>query len=175
MKKLLLIIFVAASSFAKAQQSKSITEDAPLVEDGIEYGYSIKNASTKEVSKKDFSRYQVTLYATNKSECSRVILFSQSLSDPLTDIKTVAKFDCVNATGARLTSKTGEVNAKPMFVTARVNTKDDKGKDVTENQKVQIGYYIGAGQTIENDVIFIVPLNEKPDVKVRIVNKVSVL
>lgn len=175
MKKLLLVMLIAASSYAKGQQAKAITEETPLVVDGIEYGYSIKNAGTKEVSNKDFSRYEVTLYATNKSECSRIVLFGQSLSLLESDFKTLAKFDCINATGARLTSKTGEVNAKPMFVTARVSTKDDKGKSIVESQKVQIGYYLGVGESAEENVIFIVPLNAKPEIKVRITNKASVL
>jgi hypothetical protein len=62
-----------------------------------------------------------------------------------------------------------------MYVTAKVSTKDAKGNTVMENQKVQIGYFIGAGETVEENVIFIVPLNSKPEIKVRIVNKVSVL
>lgn len=175
MKKLLLIILIAVSLYAKGQQSTAITEEAPLVLDGIEYGYSIKNVSTKEVSNKEFSRYEVSLYATNKSECSRVILFGQSLSELFSDSKALAKFDCINATGARLTAKSGEVNAKPMYVTARVSVKDDKGKSTMENQKVQIGYYLGVGESVENNVIFIVPLNTKPDIKVRVINKASVL
>jgi hypothetical protein len=89
--------------------------------------------------------------------------------------RALAKFDCVNATGARLTSKTGELNAKPMFVTARVNTRDEKGKSIVENQKVQVGYYIGAGETVEENVIFIVPLNSRPEIKVRVVGKISTM
>jgi hypothetical protein len=175
MKKLLVILLIASSSFVRAQQSKIVTEDTPFVSDGIEYGYSIKNVSTKEVSNSDFSRYEVTLYATNKSECSRVVLFGQSLTENEFEMKMLAKFDCINATGARLTSKSGEVSAKPMFVTAKVSTKDNQGKTVLENQKVQVGYYIGVGETVQNNVIFIVPLNNKPEVRVRIINKVSVL
>lgn len=175
MKELLVLLFIAFSSFVKAQQSKIVTEDTPLVSDGIEYGYSIKNVSTKEVSNSNFSRYEVTLYATNKGECSRVVLFGQSLTENEFEMKLLAKFDCINATGARLTSKSGEVSAKPMFVTAKVSTKDNQGKTILENQKVQVGYYIGVGETVQNNVIFIVPLNTKPEVRVRIINKVSVL
>lgn len=175
MRKLLLIILIATSSFARGQQSKAITEETPVVSDGIEYGYSIKNISTKEVNNKDYSRYEVTLYATNKSGCSRVALLDQNLSSLFTDISVLAKFDCINATGARLTSKSGDVSAKPMYVTARVSTRDDKGKSTTENQKVHIGYYLGAGETTEQNVIFIVPLNTKPEIKLRVVSKTSVL
>lgn len=174
--KIVFILFLGVlTSMTRAQQAKSITEETPLLSDGIEYGYSIRNASSREVSNKDFSRYEVTLYATNKSECSRVVFFGQSLTQSESENRILARFDCVNATGARLTSKTGEVNAKPMFVTARVTTKDDKGKTAIENQKVQVGYYIGVGETVEENLIFIVPLNSKPDIKVRIVNRVSVL
>lgn len=62
----------------------------------------------------------------------------QSMSLNESGMKVLAKFDCINATGARLTSKSGEVSAKPMFVTAKVSTKDNQGKPVLENQKVQV-------------------------------------
>ena len=175
MKSFFILLLVALSSVARAQQSKPITEETPLLADGIEYGYSIKNAGTREVNNKDFSRYEVTLYATNKSTCSRIVLYGQSMSLFESDMKTLAKFDCINATGAKLTSKSGEVSAKPMYVNARVTTRDEKGKTVIENQKVQVGYYIGVGETVEQNVIFIVPLNSKPDIKARIVNAVSTL
>jgi hypothetical protein len=174
MKKVLIVLMSVFSLGANAQ-TKTITEETPIVMDGIEYGYSIKNANVKEISNKDFSRFEVTLYATNKSECSRIVLFGQNMNQFDSQIQTLAKFDCVNATGARLTSKSGEVNAKPMFVNARVNTRDDKGRSIIENQKVQIGYFIGVGETVEQTVIFIVPLNSKPEIKVRTINKVSTL
>ena len=175
MKNLLMLVLLAVSSITYAQQSKAITEESPFAVDGMEYGYSIRNSNVREVSNKDFSRYEVTLYASNKSECSRIVLFGQSMNQFESDISTLARFDCVNATGARLTSKSGNVNAKPMFVNARVNTRDEKGKSMMENQKVQVGYFVGAGETVEATVIFIVPLNATPDIKVRIVNRVSVL
>lgn len=175
MRKIFILSLLVMSSIVRAQQSRPITEENPLSSDGIEYGYSIRNVNTREVSNKDFSRYEVTLYVTNKSECSRVVLFGQSLNPFEDQMRTLAKFDCVNATGARLTSKSSELYAKPMFVNARVRTRDDKGKYVFENQKVQVGYYIGIGETVEETVIFIVPLNSKPDIKVRVVNNVSVL
>ena len=170
MKHLFFLILIAFSVAVHAQQSKSVTEDAPLVVDGIEYGFAIKNASTKEVGNKDFSRYEVTFYATNKSYCNRIIFYNQSMSMLESDMKIFAKFDCINATGARLTSKSAQVEAKPMWVNARVDTRDDKGKQITQTQKVQIGYYLGIGETTEQNVILIVPLNSKPEVRVRIVN-----
>ena len=169
MKPVFIFLLAILSTVAQAQSSKSVTEDTPVEIDGIEYGFAVKNASTKEVGNKDFSRYEVTLYATNKSQCSRIVLYGQSMNLLEDDMKILAKFDCINATGARLTSKTGEVSAKPMWVNARVNTRDDKGKSITENQKVQVG------ETVEQNVILIVPLNSKPEIRVRVVNKVSAL
>src|SRR4051812_35842606 len=136
MKKYLLFFTVVISCSARAQQTRSVSEESPLAVDGIEYGYAIKNVSTREVNNKDFSRYEVTLFATNKSECNRVVLFGQNHDEAEDDKKLLAHYDCINATGARLTSKSGEINAKPMFVTARVNTRDKQGKEIQENQKV---------------------------------------
>ncbi|TDH25219.1 ABC transporter permease [Segetibacter sp. 3557_3] len=176
MKKCFLLLLIAAGPlFSFAQSANTVAEDKPFVTEGVEYGYSIRNVSTREVSNKDFSRYEVSLYATNKSECSRIILFSQSLGRDEGDMNKLVQFDCLNATGARLTSKTGSVTAKPMYVTARVSTRDNAGKNITESQKVQIGYYLGVGETVTENVIFIVPLNEKPDLRVRIVNRATTL
>lgn len=176
MRKLMLTILLAGScALLRAQGANAVTEEKPFVNDGIEYGYSIRNVSKREVGGKDFSRYEVSLYATNKSECSRIILFSQNLGRDEIDMNVLAKFDCINATGARLTSKSGSATAKPMYVTARVNAKDAAGKSIVENQKVQIGYYLGVGETVSDNVIFIVPLNDKPDVRVRLINRASVL
>jgi hypothetical protein len=173
----LLIILAAKPLLLHAQPAIAITEEKPFIDDGIEYGFSIRNVSIREVNNKNFSRYAVALYATNKSECSRVILFSGNLGREDNDIrmKELARFDCVNATGAKLTAKSGSVDAKPMFVTAKVNTRDEKGKLVTESQRVQIGYHLAVGETVSDNVIFIVPLNEKPEVKVRLTNRASVL
>ena len=175
MKNVCILFLMTISSIVWAQQSKPISEENPLVLDGLEYGYSIKNISTREVNNKDFSRHEVTLYVTNKGACSRVVLFGESMNQFEAEMRTLAKFDCINATGARLTSKGGELYAKPMYVHAKVKTRDDKGKYILENQRVQVGYYLGAGETIEETVIFIVPLNSKPDIRVRLVNNVSVL
>jgi hypothetical protein len=176
MKNLLLLLTIAAAPiFAFAQAANTVTEEKLYTADGIEYGYTIRNVSKKEIGSKDFSRYEVTLYATNKDDCSRVILFNQGLVKEESEMSKLARYDCINATGARLTAKSGTTAAKAMYVTARVATKDAAGKTVTENQKVQIGYYLGAGATVEDNVIFIVPFNEKPDVKVRVINRASVL
>lgn len=172
---LILLSSLLFTRVATAQQSKAITEDSPVTEDGIEYGYAIKNATVREVSNKDFSRYEVTFYASNKSACSRVILFGQNLSLWESENRTLARFDCLNASGARLTSKTAEVSAKAMFVQARVSTRDEKGKPVVETQKVQVGYHLGNGETVEQTVIFIVPLHAKPEIRLRIINSASVL
>lgn len=71
MKFIFVLLVLLLSYMAKAPQAKSFTKETPFLSDGIEYGYSIKNVSIREVSNKDFSRYEVTLYATNKSECSQ--------------------------------------------------------------------------------------------------------
>ena len=175
MKQIFILVLLVSSFITRGQQAKPVTEDNPFSSDGIEYGYSIKNVSTKEVSNNNFSRYEVTFYATNKNQCSRILLFGQSMNQLESEMRTLAKFDCINATGARLTSKTCEINAKPMYVVARVSTRDEKGKQVWENQKVQVGYFIGVGESVEESVILIVPLNSKPDIKVRVLNSASVL
>ncbi|MEI2711667.1 MAG: hypothetical protein V9E96_22035 [Chitinophagaceae bacterium] len=94
-----------------------LTEEEPVEIDGIQYGYNIKNESTKEAGGKEMSRYEITLYATNKSSCLKLFLFERrsAFSNVATAIDDLAKFDCKNATGQRLTSKSGSVKAKTIL------------------------------------------------------------
>ncbi len=57
MKKLLTVLTVlATTAFAYAQPANIATEEKPFINDGIEYGYAIRNAGAKEVVSKNFSQ-----------------------------------------------------------------------------------------------------------------------
>ena len=151
-----------------AQQTFPVTDSQPAVADGLEMGYTIKSTEVKAVGDKgNFSRYSVSFYVRNTTNQGKIMLYKQgwnvlgNVSDQL------AQFNCLNATGARLTTKEAIINADACNVLALV---DDQycGTNKTKQNKrfVQIGYWIKPGQTISTGAILITPLNELPNVQV---------
>ena len=158
MKKLLLIVaLIATTTLAKAQGSIELEEDKAVADNGLEYSYVIKNERTEET----YSRYEITLMVQNKSGC--MIIYFKKDGDEVSslfegDPSAIARFECVNATGKRLTSKGGNVKAKPFKVPYTSN-----GTTV----KVEGGYLLKNGSRASADIIVIVPKGEKPKFKVR--------
>ncbi len=167
-KKIILSLFVSTLfSAAIAQQAFPVTDSMPYEINGLRMGYSIKSVSEKEVGDKgNFSRYSIKFYVTNVSTEAKIILYSQGLTF-LKDQSLLAQFNCLNATGARFTTKESLLQANACTVTATVDDKDCAiGKTVQNKRSVQIGYWVKAGQTISNSGIVIVPLNERPNMTV---------
>ncbi|WP_375448164.1 ABC transporter permease [uncultured Fibrella sp.] len=150
-----------------AQQSADVPPDRPVVMNGIEYGYTIRNESKKEVGSKGmFGRYEVTLYVTNRSGCSKIMMPRQTFTG-LQYQDQLADFDCLNATGMRLTSKSATLKAKEFYVPYSTSTKGPDGKVVTTSVQVRVGNMLRNGESVTNDVIFIVPEGERPALRVR--------
>jgi hypothetical protein len=164
MKKLLTTVgmLLLISPKLWAQQAFQVTDQQPGMVNGLQMGYNIKSQETKTVGDKgDFSRYSVQFYVTNTTSEAKIMLFKNSYnsSDQL------VQFNCLNATGARLTSKGATISAPACNITALVDDRDGSGKTVKNKRFVQIGYWIQAGQTLTANVILIVPLNEMPNVQ----------
>jgi hypothetical protein len=69
------LLFFSTLTASFAQSSVDVPPTEPVVMNGIEYGYTIRNQSKKEVgSKGQFGRFEVTLYVTNHSGCSRILM-----------------------------------------------------------------------------------------------------
>ena len=151
-----------------AQQTFPVTDSQPAVADGLEMGYTIKSTEVKAVGDKgNFSRYSVSFYVRNTTNQGKIMLYKQgwnvlgNVSDQL------AQFKCLNATGARLTTKEAIINAEACNVLALVDDKDcGTGKTQQSKRFVQIGYWIKPGQTISTGAILITPLNELPNMQV---------
>lgn len=161
-------LFFAAlflSFAATAQESFELQEEKPENKNGIEYSYSIKNERNEE----NYSRYEISVYAKNKSGCP-LLYFKTSTTSSIFDgdPSVLARFECVNATGKRLTSKGGNVKAKAFFVPYEYDEKTADGKTTKREVKVEGGYMIKNGSTISNDFIVIVPKGERPKFKVRL-------
>jgi hypothetical protein len=167
-KVLVLLSIFLPAVFCSAQQVADLEEGNPYEYNGLEYGYYISNETSKEVKGEDYDRYEVNLYVTNKSGCIRLIPMRTSASgSSREDDVQIAEFNCVNATGKRLTQKKGSVNAKPWYTNIRV-----PDASVKEKYKLvygQAGYAIRNGQTLTARIIVIVPKGERPKINCRII------
>lgn len=137
-------------SLVSTAQIVDIEEKKPALINGIEYGYIIKNEQVKSASKEEYSRFEITLYAINKSGCTKLYADKKS-TDEKPNI--VAHFNCTNANGKRLTAKGGDVTAREFTVPVKINDK---------TTSVKAGYIFRNGETLRNNIIVLVPLNERP-------------
>jgi len=162
----ILLLSMLVSSNVFAQQAVTVTDSMPAMFNGLQMGFQILKQSEKEVGDKgNFSRYSLRFYVTNTTNEAKIIMYKQGFNPLGGSSPEVARFNCLNATGARLTSKTASLQAPPCNVLADVEDKDCATNKTSHAQRfVQIGYWIKAGQTIHTDAIMIVPLNEKPNV-----------
>ncbi|MFZ4058399.1 MAG: hypothetical protein ACOYKE_09675 [Ferruginibacter sp.] len=151
---LLMLLFTICATTGYAQ-FLNLQEKTPVIDNGIEYGYLIKNEQEKSSKGETYSRYEITLYATNKSGCTKLYAMNRNRSDA--DENNLVTFTCDNANGKRLTAKKGIVQVREFNVTI---FKTENGKEVSNDEK--IGYIFRNGETIKNNIIVLVPLKERP-------------
>ncbi len=156
MKKIgLLLTIIGALGLGKifAQPGIQVTDQSPQIIEGLKCGYTIKSLETKEVGDKgNFSRYSVNFYVTNVTDMPRIMYYRRGYNgiNGVSDL--LVQFNCLNATGARLTSKSVVVHALP-YQQYRDHDR--------EHHMDQVGYSIMPGQTINTEAIIIVPLNQQ--------------
>ena len=168
MKKLITLLPLIALSFlSRSQQMIDLEENKPYEYNGLEYGFSITNESSKEVKGEDFDRYEISLYVTNKSGCIKIIPFTSTSTSGSSEDVVIGEFSCKNATGKRLTAKGGKVNAKPFY--AQVKEPDPAQPSKFRFITAQVGYAIKNGQTFSTRVIVIVPKGERPKMSCRMI------
>jgi hypothetical protein len=169
-KTLAYSIFTLFSLPVFSQQVADLEENIPYPYNGLEYGFYISNESSKEVKGEDYQRYELNLYVTNKSGCLKLIPFRSGWNtdnSSSADEMKIAEFNCVNATGKRLTAKKGVVSAKPWYTNVKIP--DEQAKDKYRVVNAEVGYAIRNGQTITTKIIVIVPKDEKPKMNCRII------
>ena len=150
-----------------AQQAHDVQAGQPVQLNGIDYGFEIKNERKMEISGENFMRYEVAIYVTNKSNCSK-LFFPRPTFLSEDDPNQLAVFDCLNATGKRMTNKSGKVLAHAFTVPYQQKAKNAEGKEITTTTNIQAGYLLRNGESISNTFIAIVPDGEQPRMKVRI-------
>jgi hypothetical protein len=161
-KNLLVCLFIMTIGRVFAQQAYTVTDQQPQMIDGLNMGYNIKSLEEKNVSDKGlFSRYSIRFFVTNTSSEAKIMLYKQGWNIGNNVSDELVQFNCLNATGARLTSKSTILRADPCNVTALVDDNIPGTNKTKQNKRVvQIGYWIKPGQTISADAIMIVPLNQ---------------
>lgn len=157
----LLLLF---SSFGNAYGQK-ITDGATIDVSGLAVTFNILNKESVNAGGKNYDRYKVSASMTNNSGKSINMRLSNA-PQIVTNIALI-ELNCINATGAKLTSKKIDLKPKPhnLNVTYWAYTKD--GKYQSSVIPVVAGYYLDAGDTVNDTAIFIVPQGEAPDVSVR--------
>lgn len=166
--KALITLFVLAAGVTKlaAQQSYPVTEATPVTINGLTMGYHINSEEVKQVSDKgDFSRFSIKFFVTNNTPEAKII-FRRMGFVGFGDISpNIVQFNCANATGARLTSKSALLSANPAKIMALVEDKDpNSNKTIVNKRLVDVGFWVKPGETINTTAIMIVPLNTKPDI-----------
>jgi hypothetical protein len=162
-QKIALFLLLAAVFFnGNAQSVADLTENTPYKNNGLEYGFYVSNERSKAVKGEDYERYEVILYVNNNSSCAKIIPLRNSLLGTGDDETLLADFTVKNATGKRLTSKSGKLNAKPWYTQVKL-------QDGTKVQ-AQAGYILRIGESVTNKIIVIVPKGERPNVNCRMVN-----
>ncbi|HZY37937.1 MAG TPA: hypothetical protein VFE53_14870 [Mucilaginibacter sp.] len=131
-----------------AQQGIPVTDQQPVVIEGLSCGYKIKSLETKTVSDKgDFSRYAISFWVRNVSPQPRILPFRIGPNGGGAPSDNLVQFNCLNATGYRLTSKYAVIKAPPYNY-------------FQNGSWVKNGFAIMPGQTVSVDEVMIVPLNE---------------
>jgi hypothetical protein len=163
-----LIAALLAFSFLtlSAQNRRPIEEDKALTIDGIELGYIITEEDSRTAGKEEFSRFKITFFANNGG-CARVYRLRENNTSDL-PANLVATFYVRNANGKRMTSRDASLEAGEWYVPVRVKEKDQEGKDVTRVREMMAGYIFRVGDHLEESIIALVPLGERPKVEVTV-------
>jgi hypothetical protein len=171
-KILLFLIFQGWGISVFAQNAIALTENQSSNYEGLECGYNIRNEQVKEIGKESYARFEITVYMTNQSGCPKIVLLNDTFlnsSGSYNDPSIFGIFECLNANGKRLTSKSATVRARQFFVPTRITEKNSEGKDVTRTVNVNAGYILRNGESITENIIVIVPLDERPRMQCRVV------
>lgn len=141
-------------------QPNNLEENRPVVLNGFEYGYIIRNEQVKTTKNDEYARFELSFYLTNKSGCTKLYADRAGfLSDENPNL--LATFNCSNANGKRLTSKSGMVRARDFFVNAKVNI---AGKESL--QSVKAGFIFRNGETLKSNIIVLLPAGERPQITI---------
>ncbi|MCU0450056.1 MAG: hypothetical protein MUC97_09500 [Bernardetiaceae bacterium] len=151
-----------------AQTDKLLAEGENWQVRGLTLGYRITNVRKQEVKKENFDRYEITAYVYNEGGCEVGVWFTgnerqdQQLRN---NAQSLVIFECVNATGARLTSKSSSLGLEPRYFTHRWTERNAEGKEISRSQDLLVGYHLPQGRRRESRFIVIVPEGQAPNLR----------
>lgn len=161
----LFILTIVLYGFNNVLFGQKISDGESLDMNGFQVNFTILNKESIEVKGKQFDRYKVSASVKNGTEKSlniRLNSFPQIVNNT-----GIVELDCINATGAKLTSKKIELKMKAQTINVTYYSYDKNGKYVSSVIPVTGSYYFDPGDVVQDEAIFIVPQGEKPDVSVR--------
>lgn len=163
-KIILTLFFLSCFTALHAQQMK---EGETLDLDGIAVTFNIVNKESVDVKGESYDRYKVIASAQNNTGKSLNIRLKAYPDVSGIGGGKIVELNCLNATGARLTSKKIEVSMATHQIKVTYLTRNNDGKLVNSDMTIPAGYFLDAGQKVENDAIFIVPKGEELKVSAR--------
>lgn len=108
-----LLLFLGLKTTVNAQQIK----DGETVNlNGIAVTYTVVNKEKLTIKDQDFDRYKVLASVKNNTGKSFNIRLASSLDLSAIGNSKIIELDCINATGARLTSKKVQVGMKSHLI-----------------------------------------------------------
>ena len=145
--------------------AQKITDGQTVNVDGLAVTFNILNKESVTAGGKSFDRYKVSATLVNNS--GKDFNLRMSNAPQVVTNTELVELNCINATGAKLTSKKIALKLKPqnLNVTYWAYTKDGKYQSFVI--PVVSGYFLDNGDSVNDNAIFIVPQGEAPDVSVR--------
>ena len=162
MKKLIPALLLLAFTNLGAQK---ITDGQTVDIDGLAVTFNILNKESVTAGGKTYDRYKVSATLVNKSGKD----LNQRMSNApqvATNIE-IAELNCINVTGAKLTSKKLALKLKPQNLNVTYWAYTKEGKYQSFVIPVVASYYLDNGEAVNDNAIFIVPQGAAPDMDVR--------
>lgn len=151
----LAFIFIMLFSIGVNAQYK-LVKDSMITINEMQYGYTITNIQTKD----DYERYEVRFFITNTG-CAKYIPLGNIISFNSRAANVIGEFNCLNATGKRLTSKGKSLTARDW----NFNVNDAISKELS-GKTIRLGYVVARGETVASSEIILTPKGEFPVVQV---------
>jgi len=156
------LILLFAFSFTNAQK---IGDGETVDLNGLAVTFSILNKESVTVGGKAFDRYKVSARAVNNSPKAYNIRLSNA--PQIVTNTALVELNCINATGAKLTSKKLDLKMKAQNVNVTYWAYTKEGKYQSSVVPIVASYYLDIGDSVDDNAIFIVPAGEQPNVSVR--------
>ena len=156
------LILLFAFSFTNAQK---IGDGETVDLNGLAVTFSILNKESVTVGGKAFDRYKVSARAVNNSPKAYNIRLSNA--PQIVTNTALVELNCINATGAKLTSKKLDLKMKAQNVNVTYWAYTKEGKYQSSVVPIIASYYLDIGDSVDDNAIFIVPAGEQPNVSVR--------